>query len=115
MYDGEVTMIRNSFSPGQYLANSYGNFIIIKSTIDNETIFIRYNHLNNVNVKKGDIVTANQVIGFNGNTGNAADPSVTPHIHIQAFNSSGTTSINPQEFLKTKFNSDYEAIINNCK
>jgi murein DD-endopeptidase MepM/ murein hydrolase activator NlpD len=113
MYDGEVTMIRNSFNPGQYLANSYGNFIIIKSTIDNETISIRYNHLNNVNVKKGDIVTANRVIGFNGNTGNAADPDVTPHIHIQAYSSSGI-SINPQDFLTTKFNSDYEAITNNC-
>lgn len=109
MYDGEVSSIRNSFSAGQYLYGSYGNYIVIKSVINNNTVFMKYNHLNEVLVKVGDKVKAGQIIGMNGNTGNAAAKGVTPHIHLQVYNASWT-SINPIDFLKTKFDSNFQPI-----
>lgn len=109
MYDGEVSQIRNSFSPGQYLYGSYGNFVITKSTINGQTVFMKYNHLNQVLVSVGDKVKAGQIIGMNGNTGNAAAKGVTPHIHLQVFNTAWK-SINPIDFLKTKFDSNFESI-----
>ena len=115
MYNGTVFDIRNSFSPGQYIEDSYGNYIIIKSIVNGNTIYIRYNHLNKVSVKKNDIIKAGNIIGLNGNTGNANPPigKVTPHIHIQIKNSAWK-SIDPADYLKTKFDSNYNPI-NNCK
>lgn len=113
MYKGKVSSLRNTFSEGEYKKNSYGNYIIIKSTVNGNTIYIRYNHLNKVSVKKDQDISVGQIIGLNGNTGNAAAKGVTPHIHIQILDSSWK-SINPADYLKTKFNSEYNPISNNC-
>ena len=56
-------------------------------------------------------------IGLTGNTGNANSPEedTIPHIHLQVFNSNWSESLDPQDFLTTKFDSDYNPISNNCK
>lgn len=113
MYKGKVSSLRDTFSAGEYKKNSYGNYIIIKSTVNGKTIYIRYNHLNKVSVKKDQDISVGQIIGLNGNTGNAAAKGVTPHIHIQVLDSSWK-SINPADYLKTKFDSEYKPISNNC-
>jgi hypothetical protein len=113
IYKGKVSSLRDTFSAGEYKKNSFGNYIIIKSTVNGKTIYIRYNHLNKVSVKKDDFISVGQIIGLNGNTGNSAAKGVTSHIHIQAFDSSWK-SINPADYLKTKFDSEYKPIINNC-
>lgn len=113
MYQGKVHSIRNTFSAGKYKKNSYGNYIIIKSTVDSKTVYIRYNHLNKVSVEKDDEIYLGQIIGLNGNTGNAAARGVTSHIHIQILDSNWK-SINPADYLKTKFDSEYKPISNNC-
>lgn len=116
MYDGKVSDIRNSFSPGQYKNGSLGNYIQVTTRINGETVFIKYNHLNQVNVKKGDIIKAGDVIGLNGNTGNANPPDddIIPHIHFQVFNTQWE-SINPLDFLTTKFDNEFNPISNDCK
>ena len=114
MYDGKVSDIRNSFSPGEPKKKSYGNYILVTTKINGETVFIKYNHLNEVNVKIGDIIKAGDVIGLNGNTGNAAiDDDIIPHIHLQVFNTEWE-SINPLDFLTTKFDNEFNPIHSDC-
>ncbi|MFS4456720.1 M23 family metallopeptidase [Maribacter sp. 2304DJ31-5] len=113
MHDATVSKIRNSFNPGQYKKDSYGNFVLLTAKVNGKTIFIKYNHLNKVSVKKGDKVKAGDIIGINGNTGNAAAKGVIPHIHIQTYDSNWK-SINPANFLHTKFDSNYNSIPNKC-
>ena len=113
MYDGIVSNIRDTFNPGEYRDNSYGNYIILKVVINGVITFIKYNHLNKVHVKEGDTIKAGDIIGLNGNTGNAADPDVTPHIHLQVFDANWK-SINPKNYLKTKFDNQFNPIKNNC-
>lgn len=114
MYTGTVTNIRNSFDPGEYKKDSYGNFITITSTINGTTYSIKYNHLNNVNVEVGQTVTVGEILGLTGNTGNAAARGVVPHIHIQIYNSNFSQSLNPEDFLNTKFDENQNPIKNDC-
>lgn len=115
MYDGKVSDIRNSFAPGEYKRKSLGNYILVTTKINGETVFIKYNHLNEVHVKIGDIIKAGDIIGLNGNTGNAAkDDDIVPHIHLQVFNTQWE-SINPLDFITTKFDNEFNPIHSDCK
>ncbi|NEV94861.1 M23 family metallopeptidase [Psychroflexus sp. YR1-1] len=111
MYSGKVSNIRDSFSPGQYQIDSYGNYVIITFQINGNTYFAKYNHLNTVSLVQGQSVVAGDIIGTAGNTGNAASAGVTPHIHLQVFNSSWQ-SINPSDFLNTKYDNNHNPISN---
>ncbi|WP_170164574.1 M23 family metallopeptidase [Sinomicrobium pectinilyticum] len=104
MYDGVVISIRTSFSAGQYAADSYGNFVMIKSIVNNKVVYLKYNHLNSVNseIKVGTQVEQGAVIGTTGTTGNAAANGVVPHTHIQARNEDGE-SIDPDPYIATTF------------
>jgi len=115
MHSGYVSDIRNSFENGEYKANSYGNYIEITSTINGETITIKYNHLNkNTNpMKTGDAVSAGQLIGKTGSTGNAAANGVTPHVHIQTKKNGNKT--NPESYIGAKFDSNGNTVSDGCK
>jgi len=115
MYGGTISSIRDTFSPGEYKEDSYGNFIVITTVINGITYNIKYNHLNSVSVIKGQTIKGGDVIGLSGKTGNAGNLNVTPHIHIQVYNSDWTKSLNPEDFLFTKFDSNYNPIPNNCQ
>lgn len=62
-------------------------------------------------MNEGQDVIIGDVIGTAGNTGNAASAGVTPHIHLQVFNASWE-SIDPTNFLNTKFDTNYNTISN---
>jgi murein DD-endopeptidase MepM/ murein hydrolase activator NlpD len=114
MCDGEVVSVRNSFAPGQYKFRSFGNFVVVRSQINGNTVYIKFNHLNSVSVSKGQLVSAGDLLGLSGTTGNAAAKGVTPHVHIEVFDSSWNT-LNPQDYLTTQFDSNYNAISSsNC-
>jgi len=117
MYSGTISSIRNTFSPGEYKKDSYGNFVVITTVINGITYNIKYNHLNSVSVVKGQTIKVGDIIGLTGNTGNANPPNskVIPHIHLQVFNSNWSQSLNPEIYLQTKFDSNYNAISNNCQ
>jgi murein DD-endopeptidase MepM/ murein hydrolase activator NlpD len=116
MYSGTISSIRNTFSPGEYKKDSYGNFVVITTIINGVTRNIKYNHLNNVSVTQGPI-NVGDIIGLTGNTGNANPPvgTVIPHIHLQVFNSNWSQSLDPEDYLKTKFDSNYNPVSNNCQ
>ncbi|WP_436870308.1 phage tail tape measure protein [Staphylococcus shinii] len=58
-----------------------------------------YMHMSKIIAKKGQRVSAGDVIGLSGNTGN----STTPHLHIQRMKGypSNDTAVNPYKWLKS--------------
>lgn len=53
MLPGEVVNVRATFKPGEYAKDSYGNYVIVKSVVDGVKVFIKYAHLDNVDVTVG--------------------------------------------------------------
>jgi len=86
-----------------------GKIVTIKSKDkDDKDVWIRYCHLNSIDVKKGDIVKHGKKIGNSGNTGNAKDIKVEYyHVHIEASTDGvfygGNTRVDPELYMKTKF------------
>ncbi len=69
----------------------YGNLVKIRHDDGRYTL---YAHLNKMNVKKGEKVSAGQRIGGIGNTGN----STGPHLHFEV-RSKKDEAINPNQYL----------------
>lgn len=88
--DGEVVSV-------QYLTTSYGKHIKVKANVNGNTVYIRYCHLNDIYVKQGDKISAGQLIGKSGSTGN----STGPHLHYEVRNSADryNPSLNPRLYL----------------
>lgn len=88
--DGEVVSVK-------YLTTSYGKHIKIKAKVNGDVVYIRYCHLNSINVNEGDLVSAGQLIGLSGSTGNSSGP----HLHYEVRNSSDqyNPSLNPRLYL----------------
>lgn len=86
-----------------------GKIVTIKSKDKNgKFIWIRYCHLNSFSVSKGQKIKHGKIFGKSGNTGNAKD--ILPqyyHVHIEASTDGvfygGTTRVDPEQFMKTKF------------
>jgi murein DD-endopeptidase MepM/ murein hydrolase activator NlpD len=57
-----------------------GNHVVIQ-VAENEYLFIAHMQPGSIQVKAGDHVTAGQVIGLTGNSGNTSEPHI--HIHLQ--------------------------------
>ena len=116
-HSGKVHSIRDTFTSGQYEENSYGNFVIIETKINDKIHFVKFNHLNEVLVSKDDIVNIGDIIGLSGNTGNANPPPPQtppiPHVHIQVFDSNWG-SLNPIDFIHSEFDENFDLIENNC-
>ncbi|MBE6002190.1 MAG: hypothetical protein E7239_12595, partial [Sarcina sp.] len=79
------------------MTTSYGKHIKVKATVNGETVYIRYCHLNGFKVSKGDYVKAGQQIAVSGSTGN----STGPHLHYEVRNSKDTynPNLNPKNYL----------------
>jgi murein DD-endopeptidase MepM/ murein hydrolase activator NlpD len=73
---------------------------------DKSVIYMRYMHLNTVNVTKGQKINQGDIIGTAGCSGNAAriEPSLY-HVHIEANSTNtwtGNRDIDPLSLLTTK-------------
>lgn len=88
--DGDVVSV-------QYLTTSYGRHIKIKAKVNGQIVYIRYCHLNQILVSEGQHVTAGQIIGKSGSTGN----STGPHLHYEVRNSADSykNALNPKLYL----------------
>ena len=71
-------------------SNSFGNYIVIKHTESQSSV---YAHLQNSVIKNGDIVKKGQVIGYIGSTGR----STGPHLHYEV--RINGTPVNPKDYL----------------
>jgi septal ring factor EnvC (AmiA/AmiB activator) len=69
---------------------NYGKFIIIEHPKGFQTL---YAHLNTINVRRGQYVSQNQIIGLMGNTGR----STGPHLHFTIFRNS--VPVDPLTYL----------------
>lgn len=80
-----------------------GNCVELEGIIDGEVYRYGLFHLASVNVKVGDIVDGNTVLGQQGNTGlvfsgkDESDPTYGTHVHMEVKDSS-LNFINPREF-----------------
>lgn len=68
----------------------YGNCVIVQHTADYESL---YGHLSKINVKAGDEVTMDTVLGLVGSTGH----STGPHLHLEIHEDGH--AINPGQIL----------------
>ncbi|MDR1203604.1 MAG: M23 family metallopeptidase [Tannerellaceae bacterium] len=97
-------------------STSYGNKVVIKVSLDKpikdingnnkSVIYMRYMHLNTVNVTKGQKINQGDIIGTAGCSGNAAriEPTLY-HVHIEANSTNtwtGNRDIDPLSLLITK-------------
>jgi RHS repeat-associated protein len=112
---GKVVELRTSITG--YKKGSVGNYVVVKTIVDGENVYIKYNHLESVSVKKDDQVEVGGLLGKTGKTGNAGKlkPDKT-HVHIEASKSKDRAffapadRVNPESYLKTKFDSNSEPI-----
>lgn len=72
--DGKVVAVNHIYKPME----GYGKYIIIHHNINGRLYTSLYGHLSGINVKVGDIVTKDTVIGYMGNTGH----SFGNHLHL---------------------------------
>ena len=78
-----------------YDDDKYGISVKIKS--DDNTVFVYSSLGKKTKVKKGDIVTEGQVIGYAGNTSDVESLSGV-HVHLQAYKNN--IAINPMSLLE---------------
>ena len=106
-HEGVITAIRTSFAPGQYSKGSYGNYVEIRSIINGQTVYLKYNHLDDValGLTVGTNVIQGSNIGTTGTTGNAASRGVIPHLHLQARDANQRRT-DPQPHISTQFDPD---------
>jgi len=86
--DGEIINVETS-------TFGYGNYIIIKHNNEFKTL---YAHLSKILVKKGDHVSAGEVIGLSGKTGLVHGKGY--HIHFELIYND--KKVNPLTFINTK-------------
>lgn len=86
---GSTWEVEHAFSgagPGSLNDNTnggYGNSVVLKNTATGERI--RFSHLNEVNVKPGEIVQGGTQFGKTGSTGRSSGP----HVDVEAYDASG--------------------------
>ncbi|WP_214850372.1 peptidoglycan DD-metalloendopeptidase family protein [Exiguobacterium sp. s193] len=81
---------------------AYGNYIMVKHSIDGASFTSLYAHLNSRNVSVGDTVSQGQPVGTVGATGNAFGTHLHFELHRGTYVYSATSaasSVNPLDYL----------------
>jgi RHS repeat-associated protein len=112
--DGTVRAIDYTTPNDKEGGKGLGNTIIIESKdAEGKPIFIKYAHLSldskNLKLEVGSSVKVGDQIAISGNTGNVIGrPEQFKHVHIEASSSidfDDKSRLNPENYLKTKFDS----------
>ena len=104
---GIVSKIIDTCTSGnEACGGGFGNYVYLKHKVEdkatNDELYTLYAHLNKVNVKAGEKVETDSIIGLSGNTGH----SDGPHVHYEVHNAEsikGETSVDPLCFLKDSY------------
>ena len=98
---GTVVLIQSVENGNQ--SKDYGNSVIIQDT---DGTYVRYAHLESIDLQEGDWVSEGQIIGKMGDTGNGY-PAPNKHLHVSVYPSTVTggfrsadAKINPEEYIK---------------
>lgn len=89
-----------------------GNQIHLETFYNNEKYIIKIMHLNDILANIGDIITPNQVIAHQGNTGlvlsskSKSDGTYGSHVHLEVLNEN-MQFINPREFASGSIGGNY--------
>ena len=95
-----------------YYDETGGNQVHLETYYNGSKYLMKILHMNVVNVKVGDIVNKNTVIGLQGNTGlvlsskSRTDVTYGSHVHLEVKDSSGK-SINPRAFADGSIEYNY--------
>ena len=93
--DGKVKITSYGYNGG------YGNYIVIHHNINGKKYSSLYAHLSSINVKQGDMVTKDTVIGIMGSTG----ASTGTHLHLSIYSGlylepgEKYTLVNPRDYI----------------
>jgi murein DD-endopeptidase MepM/ murein hydrolase activator NlpD len=72
-------------------SNQYGNLVMVKA--ENSDLFVAYGHLDELMVRKGEVIGQNHVIGYVGQTGKVDFPQL--YLAIRK----GKIALDPLEYL----------------
>lgn len=119
---GRVIYVRSSFGTYEHQQRSYGNKVIIRTSLpDGTELDMHYNHMDGIFVQNNQVVTTDTFLGESGQTGNAALEGVVPHIHIKARRRVNGTPVarndprnNPANYMNTTVLENGETITNPC-
>lgn len=115
--DGTVIRVSTSCSPyGGYIGNrcpaddafawGAGNFVMIRFEADDKEYYALYAHLSDVTVSHGDKVSAGDVIGKQGSSGNSQGTHLHLEIHEGSFEVNTVASkkglVDPRRFIDFK-------------
>jgi len=90
-----------------------GNQVFVETYDGNKKLIFRFAHLDSVNVKVGDIVNENTILGLQGNTGlvlsskSISDPTYGSHVHLEIIDENNNY-INPRIYASGEVRTTYQ-------
>lgn len=93
---GVVIQTNTDGQPGM---SGYGNVVLVSHYINGTSYTTLYAHLDSINVSQGQTVSAGQVIGSSGNTGQSTGPHLHFEVHRGGWNAAKSNSIDPLSML----------------
>ncbi len=113
--DNVYSMYSGTVLNSGYQAEGWGYWTIIKSVVNGKTVMVLYAHLATQPPKTGR-VSAGKILGRAGDSGNlktAKGDGAVQHLHIEVREGphwGSATKKNPEEYIKTKFDNNGNAI-----
>lgn len=90
-----------------------GNQVFVETYDGNKKLIFRFAHLDSVNVKVGDIVNENTILGLQGNTGlvlsskNVSDKTYGSHVHLEVIDENNNY-VNPRMYASGEIRTTYQ-------
>lgn len=90
-----------------------GNQVFVETYDGNKKLIFRFAHLDSVNVKVGDIVNENIILGLQGNTGlvlsskNVSDKTYGSHVHLEVIDENNNY-VNPRMYASGEVRTTYQ-------
>lgn len=90
-----------------------GNQVFVETYDGNKKLIFRFAHLDSVNVKVGDIVNENTILGLQGNTGlvlsskNVSDKTYGSHVHLEVIDENNNY-VNPRMYASGEVRTTYQ-------